>query len=195
MIEIIPVSPENEMPIAYRLRDSIRSAWPAVDASRPGDGVRIFVGLRASREIDLLVEVNLSAPLVAPRVQRRDGSHSMPTEIQSALIVLEIKQLDRARYVIRGTQIFADYDLNRSINKQTADAVTGVCALRDRYGVTPFFVHGLAWLTDAAEDDLRGVEPNVLGECAGWYDILDAAAQQNSSIYDRKMTIISARCD
>ena len=189
MIEIIEVSPSNEMPAARKLRELIASAWPDV-ATSATDRVVIAVGARVCRECDLLVTIDLDKQrLLQPRL-RRNGSWSPQETIQAAMIVIEVKQLDESRYTVVGTQIFPDYGdgKKRSVDTQVADCCTALVRHRSSYGVDQFFVHGLGWLTEVPEEKLAGVNPWIVGAEASWLDMLDGAAQQSSQLFGSRPT-------
>jgi hypothetical protein len=187
MIEIIEVSPTNERAVADTLAGFIRRAWPDVDSSG-SDRVRIIVGHRTMREIDLLVVVDLGKPRHLPTVRRRDGTQSPDASVQAAVIVIEVKQLEQSRFTIVGTEIFPDYrgKTGRSVNAQVDQCVVALRTHRDRYGVEPFFIHGVGWLTEVESSALEGVNPWIVGHGSGWLDILDAAARQDTILYGPK---------
>lgn len=187
MIEIVEVSPSNEMPIAQRLRKSIAAAWPDVANSRD-DRIVIAVGLQTLREIDLFVTIDLKQPRDLVSLSRRDGTRSPQAVVQAAAIVIEVKQLDESRFTTVGTQIFPDYGRGkeRSVDTQVSDCCTALARHRARYSVEQFFIHGVGWLAEVPERKLMGINPWIVGEEAGWLEILDAAAQQNASLYGEK---------
>jgi hypothetical protein len=188
MIEIVEVSPGNELPVAKRLKNLIEAAWPGV-ASSKDDRVTILVGVREFREIDLLVFVELATPRVLPPLRRRDGSTSPISEVQAAVLVVEVKQLDGSRFTVQGPQIFANYGGGkggRSVNAQIDDCVVSLRNYKGRYGISDFFVHGIGWLTAVAAELLAGVSPWIVGADAGWFAMLDAAAQRSPALYGPK---------
>jgi hypothetical protein len=187
MIEIIEVSPNNEEPVAKRLAVSVRAAWPEV-ANSSADRVTIAVGLQTLRDIDLLVTIELSEPHTLSSRLRRDGSRSPEASIQAAAIIIEVKQLDEARFTVVGTHVFPDYGKpsSRSVNAQVDDCRIALRNHSARYGVADFFVHGVGWLTAVSPSKLAGVSPWIVGADAGWLDILDAAAQQSPALYGPK---------
>ena len=60
MIEVVPLSPSNELPVADRLRRMILDEWPDLERSGDEDRVRVFVGARFLFEVDLVVEISLT---------------------------------------------------------------------------------------------------------------------------------------
>jgi len=188
MIEIVEVSPGNELPVAKRLQALIEAAWPDV-ASSNDDRVTILVGVRGFREIDLLVFVELARPRVLPAVRRRDGSTAPVSDVAAAVLVVEVKQLDGSRFTVQGPQIFANYGGSkggRSVNAQIDDCVIALRDYKRRYGISDFFVHGIGWLTAVAPELLAGVSPWIVGADAGWIAMLDAAAQRSPALYGAK---------
>jgi energy-coupling factor transporter ATP-binding protein EcfA2 len=189
MLTVIPVSPADrgEVAVARRLQALIAREWPDL---HEGDSVRILVGLRAHREIDLVVEINLARPRQLPARPGPDGSTPPSNFIQAAVLVVEVKQIDQERITCVGPQVFADYDrrasTNRSINTQLADQITGLNTWRKRYGVAPFFIHGMAWLTECPKSALEGVESNVLGAEATWCEMLAGVGGMNPSLFGGK---------
>jgi hypothetical protein len=191
MIEIIEVSPSNEVAVARRLQSMIAAAWPDVAASK-ADRIVIAIGLRTHREIDLFVTVDLAQPRILQPRLRRNGRMSPRTEVQAAALIIELKQLDPSRFTVIGTQIFPDYreKKSRSVDTQIAECCTALAAHRDRYAVEPFFIHGIGWLTEVSETDLKDVNSEIVGQSAGWLDMLDAAAQQNASLFGPKSAAV-----
>jgi hypothetical protein len=188
MIEIVSISPNNELPVAESLKRSIAAAWPDVATSR-FDRVTILAGVQTLRDVDLLVFVELREPRSLEPRRRRDGTLGPRAAVQAAAIAIEVKQLDPGRFTTLGNQIFPDYAgsaRKRSVNAQIGDAVTALRAYVGRYGVERFFVHGVGWLTEVDEAQLRDVSPWIVGRDADWLGILDAAAQQSESIYGRQ---------
>ncbi|HEY5426943.1 MAG TPA: hypothetical protein VIJ77_10360, partial [Candidatus Tumulicola sp.] len=59
MIEIVPLSPENELPVAERLRRLILAEWPDLAGTPANDRVRIFVGVGLLFDVDIVVEISL----------------------------------------------------------------------------------------------------------------------------------------
>jgi hypothetical protein len=90
MIEIIEVSPSNEVAVARRLQSMIAAAWPDVAASK-ADRIVIAIGLRTHREIDLFVTVDLAQPRILQPRLRRNGRMSPRTEVQAAALIIELK--------------------------------------------------------------------------------------------------------
>jgi hypothetical protein len=180
-IDVHAVSPENEMPIARRLEGMVRAAWPSVAASEE-DRVDILVGVRTPADIDLLVIVDLTTPQVLPPQRRRQGGNSVAAEVGSAIIAIEVKQLDVDRFSQIGNQLYPAYAGEagrRSVAQQARDAAYSVVEFARRSGTHPF-VHSLAWLTEVEDETLQPIEPMVLGKTAAWFAMLDAAMQQHT---------------
>jgi hypothetical protein len=146
--------------------------------------------LRAHREIDIAVEVNLASPRRLSPQFAPDGSTLPEKFIQAAFLLVEIKQIDQERVTIMGPQVFADYragsPANKSVNAQIADQIVGLNAWRSRYDIEPFFIHGLAWLTECPQSSLAGVESNIFGTEATWCEMLAGLGQLNPSIFGPK---------
>ena len=158
----------------------IRAAWPDVAVSEH-DRVDILVGVRTPADVDLLVVLNLKTPQELPAQRRRQGGASQPAQIGSAIIAIEVKQLDVDCFSPIGNQLFPAYDGKpgrRSVAQQARDAAHSVAAFARQSGTDPF-VHSLAWLTELEEEPLRTIEPMVLGKAATWFAMLDAAMQQH----------------
>jgi hypothetical protein len=79
MIAIHPISPENEMAIAERLRDTIATVWPDV-ATSERDHIDILVGVRTDVDVDFLVFVNLERAREIPQQRRSSESTCWPFE-------------------------------------------------------------------------------------------------------------------
>jgi hypothetical protein len=185
VIAIHAISPENELPVAERLRSRIRQAWPDIGES-PRDRIDILVGVRTPAEIDLFVIVNLDRPRDVPARSLRDGGSSPAFAMQRALIVIEVKQLDPDQFDRIGNQWFAVYGgkrEERSVAKQALDAAQSLAGFARQSGDHPF-VHAIAWLTETPDAALRGAESLVLGREASWFDMLGAAMQQSSLLRD-----------
>ncbi len=168
MLRVIAVSSSNDLPLAKRLAEMVRRAWPGIDADS-NDRVTIACGLRLVREIDLLVSIDLAKP--------RGGT-------QAGVIVIEAKQLDPERLHKVGRDIVPEYRADsrkRSVLEQVSDAELGLREQRDRRGMN-FFIHSLVWLIAVPDADLLDVEPRILGESMDWNALLAAAAVQNASI-------------
>jgi len=193
MISLHAISPQNEMPVAERLRRLILAAWPDMEDS-PRDRIDILVGVRSPVDVDLLVILDLDKPRELPVQRRRAGGSSTPAVVQRALIAIEVKQLDEGRFTRLGNQWFPIYGVGekeRSVAAQAQDAALGVLTFTLQSGQHPF-VHSLAWLTEVDESALREIEPIVLGREASWFMMLDASMQQNAALGNsgtKEMTI------
>ncbi|MGB7048920.1 MAG: hypothetical protein WBD57_11405, partial [Candidatus Cybelea sp.] len=86
MIEIVPLSPENELPVAQHLRDLVLAEWPDLAQSPNSDRVRIFVGVRLMFEVDLAIEISLVKPRPVAATHMRDGGTASEASITSALL-------------------------------------------------------------------------------------------------------------
>ena len=182
MVRVTAVSPENELPIARRLAASITASWPRI-AQSSRDFVDVLVGIRTPTDIDILVVVDLTEPAEIAPHRRRLGGMSAPSSIQHAFIAIEVKQLDRDCFARVGNQLFPIYEgrqESRSVAVQARDAALGLQKFARQRGVSPF-VFSVAWLTEVGEEDLREIEPMVLGSNADWLSILDVAVQQNAA--------------
>ena len=107
MIAIHPISPENELRVAERLRDSIVRAWPGIDTNT-GDRIELLVGVRTPTDVDLLVLVRLAEPRIIPPQKRRRALPSLAATVQTALIAIELKALDLSQFDRLGNQLFPD---------------------------------------------------------------------------------------
>jgi len=191
MIAIHPISPENEMAIAERVRDKIAAVWPDV-ATSERDHIDILVGVRTDVDVDLLVLVNLEREHEIPQQRRRPSGTSPAASLTTAIITIEVKQLDYDCYDRIGNQFFPIYEGRRevrSVSKQANDAALGVSTLARRYGRGPF-VYNVAWLTGVDDAALRDIEANVVGRAATWYQMLDAAAQQRPFRENAELAIL-----
>jgi hypothetical protein len=130
MVDVIELSPQNEMPVAQRLAADIRAVWPDVAIS-PHEHVTLLVGIETVREIDLLVVIRLQKPRELPPILRRDGSTSARDYVQGAVL----------------------------------------------------------------PDQLGDVNPWILGNEASWLGFIDAAAQRNPEIYERRSHAYMASLD
>lgn len=179
MLKVHIISPQNEIRVVERLAEQIRRAWPDI-AQSAMDSIDLLVGVRCETDVDLLVAINLAKPrdFPAPHVGR----------VQHALIAIEIKQLDASRFVRLSNQLFADYGHGperRSVADQARDAAYGVKAFAQRSGFPRLFVHGLAWLTEVEQSELRDIDSAVVAGSAGWLGLLTAAATQNDVLFAR----------
>jgi hypothetical protein len=167
------------MPIARRLEAMILAAWPLVGA-RDHDRLDLLVGVRTPADVDILVILDLDEAQGVPPQRRRDGSTSLPAEVGSAIIAIEVKQLDVDDLSRVGNQLFPVYDGTRgrrSVAQQARDAAYSVQEFARQSGVQPF-VHAIVWLTEVDDETLYPIESMVVGKSATWFSILDAAMQQ-----------------
>ena len=188
MVRVIEVSPQNEMPVAEKLAAEIRRAWPDV-ANSPTEHVTILVGIEIAREIDLLVVIRLTTPRPLPAMKRRDGRTSAPDYLQGAVLVVEVKQLAPECFVVVGNEIHPVRNGKmepRSVNRQVGDATIALRTWWSRYGLEPFFIYGLGWLTEVDPQQLADVNAWIVGTDATWFGLLDAAAQRSAEIYERR---------
>jgi hypothetical protein len=186
MIEIIPLSPENELPIARHLRDLILAEWRDLAQSPSADRVRIFVGVRLMFEVDLAVEISLANPRPVAAVRLRDGGTAPETSITCGLLTVEVKQQSRESFEMEGSELFPVYGRarsRRSVGKQIEDGVIGVKDFLKRYTDEMPFVHGLGWLTDMPENELRAAPAYIVGREATWSDMLQAAATRQRILF------------
>jgi hypothetical protein len=186
MVDVIEISPQNEMPIANKLAAEIKRAWPDVAIS-PTEHVTILVGIETMREIDLLVVVRLQTPRLLPAMKRRDGTMAAPDYVQGAVLLIEVKQLAPECFTIVGTEIFpvrAGKVDRESVSQQATSASIALRAFWRRYGLEQFFVYALGWLTEVGPEELAGVSPWIVGSGVTWSGLLDAAAQKNREIYE-----------
>jgi len=175
------------MRVAQRLASEIQRLWPDV-AGNPGDRVDLLVGVRSETDVDLLIAVDLERPR-----QYRDAPDGW---VQYALIAIEIKQLDPARYARIGNQLFPDYRdgvHKRSVGDQARDASLGVKAFARSSGFPQLYVYALAWLTEVEDEALQGVDPIVVGRQCGWFGLLAAAARQYPLLPDDDAAVWSLR--
>lgn len=131
MVQVVPISPQNEIRVAERLATEIRRLWPGVEGHR-GDRVDLLAGVRCETDVDLLVAVDLERPR-----RFRDTADSW---IHHALIAIEIKQLDPERYTRSGNQLFPNYRdglQRRSVGHQARVASTGVKNFAPSSGFRP----------------------------------------------------------
>ncbi|MGB6739794.1 MAG: hypothetical protein WBE59_05005 [Candidatus Cybelea sp.] len=186
MIEIVPLSPENELPIAQHLRDLVLAEWPDLAQSPNGDRVRIFVGVRLMFEVDLAVEVSLANPRPVAGTRMRDGGTAREASITSALLTIEVKQQSRESFEMEGPEVFPVYGRarsKRSVGKQIEGGVIGVRNFLKRYTDEVPFIHGLGWLTDMPENELRAAPAYIVGREATWSDMLQAAATRQRILF------------
>jgi hypothetical protein len=179
MVDLHQISPDNEMRVAERLKAMIVSAWPDVaDSAR--DRVDILVGAKVPGDVDILVILRLERPREVPPQRLRHGPMSPASQIQYALIAIEIKQLDQDRFDRVGNQLFPTYNgqrSTRSCSTQAADAAIAVSTFARQNGHNPF-VYRLAWLTEVDDAFLQPIDPSVVGRGATWFGMLAAASQQ-----------------
>lgn len=183
MINLHAISPQNEMPVAERLRRRIIRAWPDIEEiSR--DRIDILVGVRSPVDVDLLVILDLDKARELPPQHRRGGGSSTASSVHRAIIAIEVKQLDENRFSRLGNQwypIYGSGEKERSVASQAQDAALGVLSFAQKSGQRPY-VHSLAWLTEVDSSALSEIEPIVLGREATWFMMLDAAMQQNPAL-------------
>jgi hypothetical protein len=179
MVELHQISPDNEMRVAERLKAMIVSAWPDVaDSAR--DRVDVLAGAKVPGDVDILVILRLDRPREVPPQRLRHGPMSPATQIQYALIAIEVKQLDQDRFDRIGTQLFPIYSGEpsaRSCSTQASDAALAVSTFARQNGHKPF-VYRLAWLTEVDDAFLQPIDPTVVGREATWFSMLAATAQQ-----------------
>jgi len=157
MIEIVPLSPENELPAAERLRGLILAEWPDLAGTPANDRVRIFVGVGLLFDVDIVVEISLARDRPVGECRMRGGDLAPAASIGSGLLAIEVKQHSRECFEIAGPEIFPAYGRapsTRSVGKQVADSVVATKQFLKRYSNEPVFVHGLGWLTDMPEREL-----------------------------------------
>lgn len=186
MIEIVPLSPENEMPIAERLRKLILAEWPDLEHSPSVDRVRIFVGVRLLFEVDLAVEISLTKPRPVKSVRARGGEAVPESSTTCGLLAIEVKRQSRECFEIDGPEIFPIYGRarsKRSVGAQVSDGVIGVRNFLKRYTDELPYVHGLGWLTDMAESELRAAPAYIVGHEATWSGMLQAAATRQPILF------------
>jgi hypothetical protein len=186
MISLHLISPQNEARVAERLVRQIGRLWPDVAASKT-ERIDVLVGVRTPMDIDIVVTIDLATPCRIPPVRRRDGTTSPEGQVQCALLAIEIKQLDSLGFERTGNQIFAKYrgrTASRSVASQADDAAKSLKAFALKSGYPRLFVHALAWLTEVDERELAGIGSSILGCEAGWFELLDAAAQQHEVLYE-----------
>jgi hypothetical protein len=187
MIEILPLSPSNEVPIAQRLARLILNEWPDLERSPAGDLVRIFIGARFLFEVDLLVAISLQQPRPVESVTLRGNRTAPSASLTTALLAIEVKQAGREHFEIFGTEIFPRYGTKtsrRSVGEQIADSVMAVRNFVGRYTNERIFVHGLGWLTDVPETELATMPDYIVGSAATWPAVMQAAATRSSVLFD-----------
>jgi hypothetical protein len=173
VLNVVAVSPNNEMPVVERLAAGIRKRWPELE-QRPEDRIDLLVGIRSGTEVDLVIAIDLATPY-----QFGPGPNE---RVECALIAVEIKQLDPEKIQIVGNQMLARYDRKstreRSVGEQARDAARGIKAIAETSGFPGTFVYAIAWLTEIDDDDLRGIDPIIVGRNTNWRSLLRAAFQQ-----------------
>lgn len=185
-VEVVLLAPENETAVAYELADDIRRSWPDLGSD---DSVKIIVGLQMLREIDLAVVIDLAHPRAVPPVRRRDGSVSEMRWVQSALLLIEVKQKDAGDLKALGPDVFVRWGQTKqnSVAHQLKKQIEAFDRWRSRYGLPFFWVHGVPWLCNAEEDAaFTGVEPHILTKGATWFGMLDGAGQREDSLFGVK---------
>ena len=148
--------------------------------------MRIFVGVRLMFEVDLAVEISLANPRPVAAVRLRDGGTAPETSITCGLLTVEVKQQSRESFEMEGPELFPVYGRarsRRSVGKQIEDGVIGVKDFLKRYTDEMPFVHGLGWLTDMPENELRAAPAYIVGREATWSDMLQAAATRQRILF------------
>jgi hypothetical protein len=178
MLEVHPISPNNEMPAVERLRRDILACWPDL-ADDKEDRIDLLVGIRTSVDVDLLIAVDFAEPRTLAI-----GPAKSETPIASGVIVVEIKQLDAQRFERRGNQLFARYERveQRSVVDQARDAAYGVKRFAESSGCERLFIYAVAWLTEVDEAHLRDVDSALVGQHGGWRGIVGAALSQRDAL-------------
>ncbi len=177
MIEVVPLSPSNELPVVERLKSAIGRMWPDLK-NDPNDRVDLLVGVRTGGEVDLLVVIDFARP--------RRFSEGPNGYVCSALIAIEIKQLDASRFTQRGSDLFADYRdgaKQRGALQQARDGAFGLKRFAAESGFAGLFIHALAWLTEVPPAQLASADPAIVG-ASGWAALLAAAARQQAFVPD-----------
>ncbi|MGA9945892.1 MAG: AAA family ATPase [Candidatus Cybelea sp.] len=186
MIEIVPLSPENELPIAEHLLELVLAEWPDLAQSPNTDRVRIFVGVGLMFEVDLAVEISLVKPRPVAASRLRDGGTATEASLTCGILAIEVKQQSRECFEMDGPEIFPIYGRTRSkrsVGKQIEDGVLGVKSFLKRYTDEVPFIHGLGWLTDMPENELRAAPAYIVGGDATWSDMLQAAATRQRILF------------
>ena len=184
MIRLTPISPENEMLVAERLRALIAHAWPDVAASA-SEHVDILVGIRTPTNVDIVVIVNLQAARPFPAQRRRNGTTGPAGEVRHAIIAIEVKQSDARDMRRIGNQLFASQNGKPATRSVSDQAIGAAHALRSFFGIsitrTPY-VYALGWLTSLDDETLAPTDAMMLGASATWPAMLDSCVQQNPDL-------------
>ena len=176
MVRVHVISPQNEVRVVRRLASEVERLWPDVATSKT-EHVDLLVGVRAEIDVDLLIAIDLTRERHFPPEGGR---------VQSALLAVEIKQLDAGRLAFVGNQLFADYGggrESRSVGDQARDAAHGVKRFAARSGYPHLYVYALAWMTEMQPDQLRDADLALVAGNAGWFGLLAAAARQSDRLY------------
>jgi hypothetical protein len=184
MIRITLISPENEGPVAERLRRLIASTWPDVAVSTQ-EHVDMLVGIRTPTDLDILVVVNLQRARPFPAQRRRDGTVGPAGEVQHALLAIEVKQSDVRDIRRVGNQLFVKQqgkESNQSVTDQVLGAALSLKAFFGKYVAAVPYVYALGWLTSLDEETLAPIDASNLGAAATWPAMLDACVQQQPGI-------------
>ncbi len=186
MIEVVPLSPSNELPVADRLRRMILDEWPDLERSGDEDRVRVFVGARFLFEVDLVVEISLTHARPVRAAPLRGNREAPATSILAGLLAIEVKQADSSGFEIHGTEIFPRYGSttsHRSVGQQVADCVIGVNNFLGRYTHERIFIHGLGWLTEVPENALGALADTIIGSNPTWSRLLQGAGTRSSVLF------------
>src|SRR5579883_1143666 len=186
MLEVVSLSPENELPIGVHLRELIAAEWRDLAGTASDDYVRIFAGAHLSVEIDLIVEIHLARPRPVASVTMRDGTCAHNAWVRCGILAIEVKQQSRERFEMAGSEIFPIYGREpskRSVAKQVSDATIAVQDFMRRYSDERVYVHGLGWLTDVPEHDLLAAPHYIVGRETSWSSLLQAAATRSSALF------------
>jgi hypothetical protein len=177
LIQVVALSPNNELPVVERLKTEIGRMWPDLK-NAAHDRVDLLVGVRTAGEVDLLVAVDFARP--------RRFAETSNGYVCSALIAIEIKQLDPSRFTQRGSDLFADYRdgvKQRGALQQARDGMFGLKAFATESGFADLFIYALAWLTEVPPAQLASADPTIVGT-SDWAALLTAAARQRPLVPD-----------
>ena len=177
MIEVVALSPSNELPVVERLKREIGRMWPDLK-NAPNDRVDLLVGVRTGGEVDLLVVIDFARP--------RRFCEGPDGYVCSALLAIEIKQLDASRFTQRGSDLFADYGdgaKQRGALQQAREGTFGLKKFAAESGFAGLFIYALAWLTEVPPAQLASADRAIVG-ASGWAGLLAAAALQQPFVPD-----------